>query len=268
MVIIGLGKAGCAVAKLFKQHKTYQVVLLDEGKGIKKCNTVEEYDEIEYNPPKTWLKKHSEALVITCGSGKVSGAILRVLEPLKSLRTTVCYIVPELDYLSSDAKKRNRVHFNVLQEFTRSGMIDELVLFDNDLALENFGHGSVKDYYNKINHYYYSAIHMNNFCKNVDPVFGEHHTPKEISRITTLGMGFIGGNEEKLLFSLDNITETCYIINVSDEDLNTNDDLIPSIKELASINKEKERETSFAVYETPHDTHFYVKHFTHFLQEK
>ena len=178
MVIIGLGKAGCAVAKLFKQHKTYQVVLLDEGKGIKKCNTVEEYDEIEYNPPKTWLKKHSEALVITCGSGKVSGAILRVLEPLKSLRTTVCYIVPELDYLSSDAKKRNRVHFNVLQEFTRSGMIDELVLFDNDLALENFGHGSVKDYYDKINHYYYSAIHMNNFCKNVDPVFGEHYNTR------------------------------------------------------------------------------------------
>ena len=89
-----------------------------------------------------------------------------------------------------------------------------------------------------------------------------------LANITTLGMGFIGGNEEKLLFSLDNITETCYIINVSDEDLNTNDDLIPSIKELASINKEKERETSFAVYETPHDTHFYVKHFTHFLQEK
>ena len=135
MVIIGLGKAGCAVAKLFKQHKTYQVVLLDEDKGIKKCNTVEEYDQVEYNPPKTWLKKHSEALVITCGSGKVSGAILRVLEPLKDLRTTVCYITPELDYLSSDAKKRNRVHFNVLQEFTRSGMIDEMILFENELTL-------------------------------------------------------------------------------------------------------------------------------------
>lgn len=268
MVIIGLGKAGCAVAKLFKQHKNYQVVFLDEDNGIPKCESVEEYDKVKYSPPKTWLKKHSEALVITCGSGKVSGAILRVLEPLKDLKTTVCYIVPELDYLSSEAKKRNRVHFNVLQEFTRSGMIGEMILFDNEIALENFGHGSIKDYYEKINHYYYSAIHMNNFSKNVKPVFGEHHTPKEISRITTLGMGFIGEDKEKLFFLLDNITETCYIINVSDDDLNTNDDLIPSIKDMASINKEKQRETSFAVYETPHDTHFYVKHFTHFLQKK
>jgi len=212
MVIIGLGKAGCNIAKLFKKHKTYQVVLLDEDKGIPKCSTVEEYDQIEYNPPKTWLKKHSEALVITCGSGKVSAAILRVLEPLKDLRTTVCYITPELDYLSSEAKKRNKVHFNILQEFTRSGMIDEMILFDNEIALDNFGHGSIKEYYDQVNHYYYSAIHMNNFCKNVQPVFGEHHTPKEVSRITTLGLGHLDDNSEKLLFPLDNITETCYII--------------------------------------------------------
>jgi len=268
MVIIGLGKAGCNIAKLFKKHKTYQVVLLDEDKGIPKCSTVEEYDQIEYNPPKTWLKKHSEALVITCGSGKVSAAILRVLEPLKDLRTTVCYITPELDYLSSEAKKRNKVHFNILQEFTRSGMIDEMILFDNEIALDNFGHGSIKEYYDQVNHYYYSAIHMNNFCKNVQPVFGEHHTPKEVSRITTLGLGHLDDNSEKLLFPLDNITETCYIINVSEEDLNTNDDVIPSIKDMATINKEKTRETSFAVYQTPHETHFYVKHFTHFIQKK
>tara|TARA_R100001440_G_scaffold6147_4_gene12812 strand:+ start:1799 stop:2605 length:807 start_codon:yes stop_codon:yes gene_type:complete len=268
MVVIGLGNAGCAVAKLFKKHKTYQVVLLDGGKGIDKCETVEGYDQIEYKPPKTWSKKHKEALVITCGSGKVSGAILRILEPLKELRTTVCYIVPELDYLSSEAKKRNRVHFNVLQEFTRSGMIDEMILFDNELTLENFGHGSIKEYYDQVNHYYYSALHMNNFSKNVDPVFGEHHTSKEISRITTLGLGHLEDSSEKLLFPLDNITETCYIINVSEDDLNTNDDIIPSIKDMATINKEKNRETSFAVFETPHETHFYVKHFTHFLQEK
>ena len=198
----------------------------------------------------------------------MSGAILRVLEPLKGLRTTVCYITPELDYLSSDAKKRNKVHFNILQQFTRSGLIDEMILFDNEEAIDNFGHGSIKEYYDQINHYYYSALHMNNFCKNVEPIFGEHHTPKEISRITTLGLGHLEDNSEKLLFPLDNITETCYIINVSNEDLENNDDVIPLVRDMAAINKNLERETSFAVYETTHESHFYVKHFTHFLQEK
>ena len=266
MLIFGIGQAGCNIAKLFKKHKTYQVVLLDEDQGLPKKLTVEDYDSIEYKVPKTWLTKHSEALIILSGCGKIAGSTLRVLEPLKELKLTVCYIIPELDYLSSEAKLRHKVHFNVLQEFARSGMISELILFDNEIALEHFGHGPIKDYYSSINHYYYSCLHMNNYCKNVTPIFGEHHTPKKISSITTIGVTNFNKKQEMLLFSLDNITETCYIINASEEDLKTNDELVPSIKELANINKNENRETSFAVFETSQDTNIYVKHFTHFLQ--
>ena len=46
MLIVGLGTAGCNIAKLFKHHKTYHVELLDEGKGIKKQESVEDYDSI------------------------------------------------------------------------------------------------------------------------------------------------------------------------------------------------------------------------------
>ena len=266
MLVIGIGQAGCSVGKLFKKHKTYQVVLLDEDKGLPKKSTVEDYDSIQYKVPKTWLTKHSEALVIVSGCGKIAGTTLRVLEPLKSLKLTVCYIVPEIDYISSEAKLRHKVHFNVLQEFTRSGMINELIIFDNELALEHFGHGPIKDYYSSINFYYYSCLHMNNYSKNVKPIFGEHHTPKQISRITTIGLTNLSNDEEKLLFPLDNITETCYIINASEDDLKTNDDLVPTIKDLANINKNENRETSFAVFETSQETNVYVKHFTHFLQ--
>ncbi len=56
MLIVGLGEAGCNVATLFKQHKQYEVVLLDEGKGIKKQKTVEEYDSIEYKPRRKVIK--------------------------------------------------------------------------------------------------------------------------------------------------------------------------------------------------------------------
>ena len=215
-----------------------------------------------YKPPKTWLTKHSEALVILSGCGKIAGSTLRVLEPLKALKTTVCYMIPELDYLSSEAKLRHKVHFNVLQEFTRSGMIDELILFDNELTLEHFGHGPIKDYYNIVNHYYYSCLHMNNYCKNVTPIFGEHHTPKKISSITTIGVTNFNKKQEMLLFSLDNITETCYIINASEEDLKTNDELVPSIKELANINKNENRGNFVCSVLNLQDTNIYVKHFT------
>ena len=83
MLIIGLGQAGCNIAELFSQHKQYHVELIDEGKGIKKCATVEEYDSINYNVRKKALKSATEGILFLCGSGKVAGATLCILEAFK-----------------------------------------------------------------------------------------------------------------------------------------------------------------------------------------
>ena len=71
MLIVGLGEAGCSVAKLFKRHEQYHVELLDEGSGIKKRKTVEEYDTVNYKPRKKAIKSASEGILFVCGSGKV-----------------------------------------------------------------------------------------------------------------------------------------------------------------------------------------------------
>ena len=126
-------------------------------------------------------------------------------------------------------------------------MIDELILFDNELTLEHFGHGPIKDYYNIVVIIIIRA-YMNNYCKMFLSFWRASYT-KEISRITTIGFSDLEKKEEKLLFQLDNITETCYIINASEDDLKTNDDLVQH-KDLANINRNENRETSFAVFET------------------
>ena len=56
MLIVGLGSAGCKIAKLFKQQEHYHVELLDEGMGIKKQDCVEDYDNINYKPRKKLIK--------------------------------------------------------------------------------------------------------------------------------------------------------------------------------------------------------------------
>ena len=216
MLIIGLGAAGCSVAKLFQQHDQYHVEMLDEGKGIKKCNSVEDYDSIVYNPRKKAIKSASEGILFVCGSGKVAGAILRVLEGLKHVEMTVAYLCPDLEYSSRTEQQRNQVHFNVLQEYARSGMVKEFLLFDNKTLIDLIGHGTIYDYYKKVNHYIYTAIHTLNYCNNVKPEFSSVHRPKNISRIATLGYGLMEKNDEKLFFPLDNITETCYIININE----------------------------------------------------
>ncbi len=268
MLIVGLGQAGCNIAKLFKSHEQYDVELLDEDKGIKKQSCVEDYDSIQYKPRKKAIKSASEGILFVCGSGKIAGATLRVLDGLKHVQMKVVYIVPDLEYSTQKEKMRHRVHYYVLQEYARSGMIQELILLDNKIMLSIAGHGTIYKYFDKVNYLIYSSIHTFNYCNNVEPEFNSLHETKEISRISTIGMGGLEENDEKLFFLLDNITETSYIVNINEEELANDIDLLPNIKGIVRENKKKDRETSFGIWSTTEEEgYYYVKHHTHFIQE-
>ena len=267
MLIIGLGKAGCNISELFKKHKQYQVELLDEGKGIKKCGSVEEYDSIDYKPRKKAIKSATEGILFVCGSGKISGATLRVLEGLKHVKMTVVYIGPDLEQCSNLESKRHKVHFGILQQYARCGSIEELLVLDNKIIAGFVGYGTVLKYYDNVNHYIYSMIHTLNYCNNVKPDFDTRHEIKDISKISTLGWGIFGEKEEKTFFSLDNITETSYIININEDELNNDVTVMPTVQAMVKDNKALNRETSFGIWSTKEEkSYFYIKHCTHIIQ--
>ena len=267
MLMVGLGEAGKNIVKLFKTHtKNYKIIILDEDEGIPKQDCVEKYDEQSIKLAQRGLKSHDEAFLFVCGSGKIAGASLRVLEALKHHKTTVVYIVPDVEFLSTTEKKRHRVHFGVLQEYARSGMIHELLILDNKTLFTHAGAGTALKYYHKVNFFVYSVIQNLMYCRHVKPDFGKLHQKKNISRISTIGMGDLG-DEEKLLYSLDNVTETCYNINIDEEDLDNDEDIIPKCQQLVRENKEKNRDTSFAIWKSSNGNHFYSIHSTHFIQE-
>ena len=267
MLMIGLGEAGKNIVKLFKPHtKNYKIIVLDENEGIDPQDSVEKYDEHPIKFTQKGLKSHSEAFLFLCGSGKIAGASLRVLEALKGYKTTVVYIVPDLEFASDREQKRHRVHFGVLQEYTRSGMIDEMIILDNKTLFTHAGAGTALKYYDKVNYFIYTVIQNLMYCRHVKPDFGKLHQKKDISRISTIGMGKLE-NEEKLLFPLDNVTETCYNINIDEEDLDNDETIIPKCQQLVRDNKEKNRDTSFAIWKSSEGNHFYSIHYTHFIQE-
>ena len=267
MLMIGLGRAGCNIAKLFKPHtKNYKIILLDADKGIDQKSSVEEYDETDFKFKQKGLKSHNEASLFVCGSGKIAGATLRVLEALTPFKTTVYYIIPDLEFCSREEKLRHKVHFSVLQEYARSGMISEVVILDNKRLINLVGAGTTLKYYEKVNYFIYSTIQNLMYCKHVDPDFGKLHEKKDISRISTIGFGNFD-EEEKLMFGLDNITETCYIINIEGEDLDNDSQVIPNCQGLVRENKEKSRDTSFAVWRSSEESGFYSLHYSHYIQE-
>jgi hypothetical protein len=267
MLMLGLGEAGKNIAKLFKPHtKNYKIIIFDENDGLEPRATVEEYDEQEIKLKHKGLSKHDEAMLFVCGSGKVAGATLRLLEALKGFKTTVVYIVPDLEFSSDIERMRHKAHFGILQEYTRSGMIHEMIVLDNKKMFEVAGTGTTLKYYEKVNFFVYTTIQNIMYCRHVKPDFGRLHEKKEISRISTIGLGKFR-DQEKLLFLLDNITETCYIINIEEEDLDNDESIIPSCQEIIRENKLLGRNSSFAIWKSSDENHFFSIHYTHFIQE-
>lgn len=268
MLIVGLGEAGKNIANLFKPHtKTYKILTFDEGEGIDSQSNVEGYDEQPIKINSRGLKSHSEGLLFVCGSGKVAGATLRLLEALQAHKMTVVYLVPDLEFASREERLRHRVHFGVLQEYARSGKISQTILLCNKALLDIAGAGTIKKYFEKVNYYIYSIFQNINFCQNVDQDFGKLHKPKEISRISTIGWSSMDG-EEQLLFPLKNITESCYYMNIDESDLDSDEDLLPNCQQIVRNNINLERHSSFAIWRSSEtENHYYVKHYTHHIQE-
>ena len=264
MVVIGLGKAGCNIAEMFKSYDNYKVLTYDGGKNVPLNESSEGYEN--GFPNKRELKKIKNETIwfFVCGAGKIAGATLRLLEQVKENKINIVYIFPDTSILPDQAKKRNRVAVNVLQEYTRSGLFNAMYLVSNESLQQIVGEAPLASYYSKMNELIFNCVHSINIFNHTEPVFGQLHEPKDISRIRTFSFSEINKNEKKLFFPLDNITETCYINNIKKSEIENNSNLISEIKSKL----DKEIISSFTVYESPYDQSYaYGIHYTHYIQE-
>ena len=264
MNIIGLGHAGCAIADEFSQHPQYKIYKIDvciEGKGclnIKKQKGPEEY-EAKCPSMKTFFKNiKGETLVVIGGSGDISAMCLRVIEQIApTCEVSVLYIRPDSQLLSEIKKMHEKVTFNVLQEYARSGQLSGICLVSNT-ELENIlDNVPIMGYYNKLNELIVSTIHMTNVYKNSDPVMGTLSDPGKTKKIYTVGIFDIENNEEKLFFSLDTVREMGYIYSISKDRLQTESGLH---KQITSQMKEKlldeNANVSFGVFPTEYNVDY------------
>ena len=267
MVLIGIGNAGCNLINEFgNQHKKICITANDFPK---KCSSSEDYEE--YCPKFTKKLKFNEdeCWVALCGSGKVPGCTLKILETLKHKKINVIYIYPDLTLANSIQQKRNKVVFGVLQQYVRSGLLNRMYLFSNSDIINVVGDQPINILYKTLNKQIAIAIETLEWLKSETPVIGSSHESKQISRICTLSVGDFENNEEKMLFFLDNITETCYYYSVSKNQLEKNKDLLKIIKQRILKDEENNITSSFAVYPSSHNqSFFYSLKLTHFIQEK
>lgn len=273
--IIGLGKAGCNIAKEMSIYPQYNIFCIDSEKYdhnkfklIEKQKSSEDYEN-NFPSIKKFLKgAKAPYTVIVGGSGAISGSILRLMEQLNSKEISVIFIKPEIDILSSLAGKQERLVFHVLQQYARSNMIDKMFIISNSECESILGNLTVKNYFNKINKLIVTTYHMYNVFQNIEPLIQTHADPFEICKIATFGIVDEEGSE-KLLYDLKFPREKHFYYSVTNDSLENDISLMKNIKEQVRNKMTDKLKVSYSVYENDYDQNYiYSCTFASMIQEE
>ena len=263
--IVGLGKAGCAIAEKFTKYPQYKVFKIDsEGLDSKnknnyvltKQNSPEEYEKATRSMKTFFKKTTDDILFVLSGSGMISGASLQILKCLQDKTVNILYVKPDLEFLGHTNIMQERVVRNVLQEYTRSGLFSRLFLVDNKKIEQILGEVPIVGYYDKLNELIVSTFHMVNVYNHQEAIHATPFDTADTTRISTLGILDIEEGEEKLFFSLDNIREKCYYYAINSKVLETDGKLLRTLTDNINKNIGKEVRAGFQVYSTSYEQNY------------
>jgi len=256
--IVGLGKAGAKIAKIFDAYPQYNAITLDtDGEvdfHLPRLSSPEEYDAEEYEFGALFQRISHNVTFIVCGGGNVSAASLRILEQLKNKNITIIYIQPDISLLMGEKELHQKAMFGILQEYARSGVLERLVLISNPEMEKNSKEMPIIGFYDQINNLIVQTLHVMSVFEKSDSVMSNHTPLRAGSRITTVSLVEYEKNQEKMFFPLDKWSERRYYYAINKEKLQTEGGLLNKIKEhLKMNNKGGEAKTSFSIHSTSYD---------------
>jgi hypothetical protein len=263
--VIGLGKAGCAIADKFAEYPQYKIFKIDsEGLDpkrknchlLKKQDSPEKYEKATRTMKTFFSKTTDDILFVLSGSGIISGASLQILKNLKDKNVNILYIKPDLEFLGHTNIMQERVVRNVLQEYTRSGLFNRIFLVDNKKVEEVIGEVPIIGYYDKLNDLIVSTFHMVNVYNHQEAIHATPFDTAGTTRISTLGILNVDEGKEKLFFSLDNIREKCYYYAINSKVLETDGKLLRTLTDNINKNIGKDVRAGFQVYSTSYEQNY------------
>ena len=265
MRVVGLGKAGCNIAKAFSKFPQYETHGIDTHDSatitIRSKKSHEDYDESFPNLKRKLKFTNEDVLVVVAGAGTISGGTLRLLEQLKSNRLTVLYIESDLSIMSENQKKQEKIVGNVLQEYARSGILENLILVSNPALQKSIGDMSIIGYYDTLNQAIVNTIHMINVFKHTEPVIGNFIHPADISRICTLGIVDMEDDDErkhkeKWFYPLTNVRDVVYYYGINEAELKDDTTLFKKITNYVASKLEETMNVSYGVYKTTYEQRY------------
>ncbi len=276
--ILGIGTAGCNIVKQLATKKQYKIYSLSPeiekntkyNCKIDELSSPEEYEKINLARVHKFLSTIKESCtVFVCGASNSSAITLRALEPLykEGVKIGIVYFKPEVEVLSETKRLNERTVRHVLQEYSRSGLFEKIILVENTILEAMAGETNVFDYFDQINHVFTTTYHMINVFSNTKPITSTFSKPRESCRISTIGLGSLEKND-LLFFPFKQEVEVVYYFGINEEKLRTEGNLLRTITDKVKQRITEETRVSFGIYPTQYeDDYIYVEYFSPKIQQ-
>jgi len=259
--VIGLGSLGCAVAEELTAYPEYRVYKIDSetkervSLSLGKFPDIKSYEEkVDTDEISVYLrsiKEEDDVLLIVEGGDPISGATLRILETLKDCSISVLYVCPDR-FLASEVERRDdKIVFNILQEYARSGVLKNVYLTNKPSVEALAGDVSVQHYEKNISYFISYAVAMVNYFTHTKPILSTKSSPRNSCRIASYGVSSLDkSGPVNLLFPLQSITDVHFFYGIPKKQLEEDETLIKKIKEqVKNYKNSDEMTTSFSVCE-------------------
>jgi len=277
--ILALGNAAAAIASSLEKHDTYKIYKISNLEGTSKdpnhyllpvLESAEMYEALNILGKIKFLKEiKKEVTFFVCGASTSAALSLKILESLykRGIRIKVVYFQPEIDLLSEEQTLQERTIRNILQEYARSGLFENLTLASNKI-LEGFvGSINVFDYYKQINDTFCDSYHMIEVFKNTKPIMSTFTRVKESCRIKTIGVSSISC-EDKIFSPFNQEVEVLYYFGINEEKLKTQGNFFKELTTSVKARMTEETKAYFGIYPTDYESDYiYVEYFSPKIQQ-
>ena len=262
--VIGLGKFGCGIADQFKQYPEYKVFRISSDLSVKNSlyiqpeTDIEKYeknfDVVESRLFCKRFKKDSQIIFVLEGGDPITGVTLSLLENLNHTNITIVYIKPDKDVSSVVQKRDDRIVYNVLQEYTRSGLFGRMLIIEKSRVEEMIGDVPISEYERSIHHFISYIPAMINYFENTGSILETKMKPLEISRLGTYGLASLDKNIDiKFLYPIEDEKSAHFYFGIPDDMLATDNKLMQKIKAQVKRFSKEGVDTGYSVHSTELD---------------
>jgi len=263
--VVGFGDFCCNLVLGLKKHKEYSVYtisdtkLSEKGLVVKNLNNAEEYEK-EYSQF-SWKKlindENDEISVFLDGSEAISGVVLAFLENFKDRKINIYYFKSDLELVGKIEKLQHKISFNVLQEYSRSGLFQKFVIFDKIKVENMLNNVGMLDLDEETVSLINSTLHYVNVYSNIKPMLTNGLILSDLARIETYGLSEIGSLDIDMFYELENIEEIAYYYAINSDTLKKEKKLLQTIKnQIKDKQKQNNIKICFSIFETNYNQNF------------